>query len=77
MKNESILVPELETGEYEHYKGNRYEVIAVAVNEEDLTPVVVYKPLYKSEVEYWARTYSVFTEILIIDGVETPRFKKI
>ncbi len=46
--------PKIDKGVYEHYKGKRYEVIGVALHSETLEPVVVYKPLYESPLEYAA-----------------------
>ncbi len=68
----------LELGLYKHYKGNTYEVIGVAKHSETLEPMVVYKASYQPEGEnLWVRPLAMFTEMIIIDGIEKKRFKKI
>jgi hypothetical protein len=42
----------IKSGAYEHYKGNRYELIAVANHSETLEKMVECKALY-GEGEYW------------------------
>lgn len=70
-------LPELRLGLYEHYKGNRYEVIAVARHSETLEPMVVYKALY-GEGAVWVRPFGMFVgKIKLPDGSEVERFKKI
>jgi hypothetical protein len=68
---------QLEQGIYEHYKGNRYEVIGVGKDTETEEPVVIYRPLYESDVAYWVRPYAMFMETVMIDGHTIPRFKKV
>ncbi len=75
--DEQLNVPYIEKGTYEHYKGNRYEVTGVALDSENLQPFVIYKPLYDSKVALWARPYDMFTSTVVMNGVETPRFKKV
>jgi hypothetical protein len=75
--DEQLNVPMIEPGTYQHYKGNRYEVVGVALDSENLQPVVIYKPLYESKVSFWVRPYDMFLGTLIINGVETELFKKI
>ncbi len=53
-------------GVYRHYKGNMYEVIAVARHSEDLSPMVIYRALY-GEGDVWARPADMWNET-----VETP-----
>lgn len=68
----------LELGLHKHYKGNIYEVIGVARHSETLEELVVYKVTYQKEGEnLWVRPLSMFTETIIIDGVEVKRFEKI
>ena len=70
--------PELEKGVYRHTKtGNSYEVIAVALYTETHQPLVVYRPLYDSKYELFARPYASFTETIKLDGKKTLRFSKI
>lgn len=41
----------IELGTYKHYKGNLYEVIALATHSESLEKMVVYKALYQKKVK--------------------------
>lgn len=75
--DEQLHVPYLELGEYEHYKGNHYEVLGVALDSENLQPLVIYRPLQDSKVSFWARPYDMFIGTIVIDGIEVPRFKKV
>ena len=43
---------------WQHYKGNRYEVIALATHSETLEPLVVYRALY-GEGGVWVRPLSM------------------
>ena len=63
-------------GIYKHYKGNEYQVIALAKHSETLEDMVVYKALY-GEGDVWVRPVSMFTEIIKIDGKDIFRFKLI
>lgn len=66
-------------GEYEHYKGKRYEVIGVARHSETLEELVVYRALYPSkqfgDKALWVRPRTMFFEEVLIDGVRIPRFR--
>ena len=75
--NKQKNVKQMEPGIYQHYKGNMYEVCGVGIHTETLEPLVVYKPLYESEVSFWIRPYEMFISKVNIDGKEIPRFKKI
>ena len=68
--------PELALGEYQHYKGNRYQVIDLAIHSETVEWMVVYRPLY-GEGALWVRPFSMFVENVVIDGVEQARFTKV
>lgn len=63
-------------GEYEHYKGFRYRVLATARHSETLEELVVYQALY-GEKEIWVRPLVMFLEKIEIDGQFQPRFKLI
>lgn len=67
----------IQLGIYEHYKGNRYEVIGVGRHTETEELFVMYKPLYESDVPFWVRPYDMFFSSVLINGVDTPRFKKV
>jgi hypothetical protein len=66
----------LESGKYRHYKGNDYDVIGVATHSETREAMVVYRPLY-GEGALWVRPLAMFTENVIVDGKEVPRFAKV
>jgi hypothetical protein len=58
---------------YEHYKGFRYKVLAVARHSETLDELVVYQALY-GEGGVWVRPLAMFLENVIVDGKSQPRF---
>lgn len=64
---------EIKLGKYRHFKGNEYEVIAVAKNSETLEEMVVYRALY-GEKEYWVRPASMWNEEVQRDGKIYKRF---
>lgn len=77
MENQREIVP----GEYEHYKGKRYRVIGVAHHSETHEKLVVYRILYESEDfevdALWVRPLQMFTENVVVDEQEVPRFRLI
>ncbi|MFA6191514.1 MAG: DUF1653 domain-containing protein [Sulfurimonas sp.] len=64
----------MKTGIYEHYKGNRYEVIDTVRHSESEELMVLYRALYGDE-GLWVRPYSMFFEEIEIDKKTVPRFK--
>jgi len=65
-------------GIYEHYKGNRYEVLGEAIHTETQEPMVIYKALYKGnfpEGTLWARPLAIFKENVTVNGKSVPRFR--
>lgn len=60
-------------GIYEHYKGNKYEVVGLARHSETEEPLVVYRALY-GDHGLWVRPYQMFNEVVSIDGEQVPRF---
>lgn len=64
---------EIQKGIYRHYKGNEYEVIAVAKHSETEEEMVVYRALY-GEYGIWVRPYEMFVEKLELDGAKVDRF---
>jgi len=66
----------IKKGIYEHYKGNKYELLYVANHSETLEKMVVYKALY-DEGEIWVRPLSMWNEKVEVDGRKIPRFKLI
>ena len=71
MKNTPIPL-----GKYRHFKGNEYEVIAIAKNSETLEDTVVYRALY-GEGDLWVRPLSMWTETVERDGKRFVRFEYI
>ena len=59
---------------YRHYKGGEYEVIALALQEDTLEPLIVYLSLAKKTV--WARTLKNWNEEVTVDGKKVKRFVK-
>jgi hypothetical protein len=68
----------IQTGIYQHYKGQKYRVIGVAKHSETLEDLVVYEALYENpKSKLWVRPLNNFTENIEIDGKQTPRFQYI
>ena len=67
------IVPQ---GIYRHYKGSLYQVLHTAQHSETEESLVVYRCLY-GEYDVWVRPLSMFSEIVMIDGKEVPRFELI
>jgi hypothetical protein len=68
-----MKTPPIPLGKYRHFKGNEYEVIAIAKNSETMEDTVVYRALY-GEREFWVRPLSMWTETVERDGKRQPRF---
>ena len=66
----------IKQGIYEHYKGNRYELLAIANHSETLEKMVIYKALY-SKGEVWVRPLSMWEEEVEVNGAKVPRFRLI
>ncbi len=64
---------EIQKGIYRHYKGNEYEVIAMAKHSETEEQMVVYRALY-GEYGVWVRPYEIFAEEVELDGMKVARF---
>ena len=54
-------------GRYRHFKGNEYEVIAIAKHSETREDMVVYRALY-GEYGLWVRPASMWNETVERDG---------
>ena len=61
-------------GIYRHYKGNRYELLDVAVHSETLEPMVVYRQLY-GDCKLWVRPLSMWSEQVEYEGQNVLRFQ--
>jgi len=64
---------ELKPGIYQHFKGNRYELLYVARHSETLEPMVVYRALY-GEGGVWVRPANMWFEHVEKDDYSGPRF---
>ena len=64
----------MQTGIYEHYKGNQYKVIDIARHSETEELLVLYRPMYGDE-SLWVRPFSMFFEKVTVDDLLVPRFK--
>ena len=65
---------EIKLGKYRHFKGNEYEVLAIARHSETLEEMVVYKALY-GEGGVWVRPASLWNEAIEKDGRIFKRFE--
>ena len=66
----------IEPGIYEHFKGQRYEVLAVGKHSETEEELVFYRTLY-GDYSFWARPLAMFDEHVERDGYSGPRFIRI
>ena len=64
---------EIKLGKYRHFKGNEYEVIAIAKHSETLEEMVVYRALY-GEGQTWVRAARMWDERIERDGKTYKRF---
>ena len=64
---------ELKPGIYQHFKGNRYQLLYVAKHSETLEPMVVYRALY-GDGGIWVRPAAMWDEHVDKDGYSGPRF---
>ena len=64
---------EIKLGRYRHFKGNEYEVIAIAKHSETTEDYVVYKALY-GDGGLWVRPASMWNETVERDGATYKRF---
>ena len=63
----------VELGVYRHFKGGRYEVIAIARHSETGENMVVYKALY-GDGGVWVRPEKMWNEEVVYQGEKTRRF---
>ena len=63
-------------GIYRHYKGSLYQVLHTAQHFETEESFVVYRCLY-GEYDVWVRPLAMFSETIMIEGKEIPRFELI
>lgn len=61
---------------YQHYKGQRYRVIAIGKHSETLEDVVLYEVLYENPMgRFWCRPVKMWSEMIEWEGAHVPRFK--
>ena len=63
----------IKLGRYRHFKGNEYEVIALATHSETGERMVVYRALY-GDGGVWVRPESMWNENVERDGKLQKRF---
>ena len=63
----------LKKGIYQHFKGNRYELIDIARHSENQEQYVIYRALY-GERGLWIRPLAMFNETIDRDGKRVKRF---
>ena len=63
----------IKLGKYRHFKGNMYEVIALAKHSETLEVMVVYRALY-GDRGVWVRPLSMWNDTVERDGRLLKRF---
>ncbi len=66
----------MKKGIYEHFRGNRYELLFVAKHSETLEDMVCYRALY-GEGGCWVRPLSMWNEMVTCEGKSVPRFRLI
>ena len=64
----------MQKGIYEHYKGQRYELINLVKHSETEESLVLYRALY-GERGLWVRPYSMFFENVTVGTEQQPRFR--
>ena len=62
-----------EKGTYRHFKGNKYELLALAKHSETLEEMVVYRALY-GERGVWVRPAKMWDEEVEFEGKKIKRF---
>jgi hypothetical protein len=66
----------IEPGIYQHFKGEKYEVLGVGRHSETGLPHVFYRKLY-GDYSFWVRPVDMFSEWVDRDGYSGPRFVRI
>ena len=68
-----IIMNRVKLGRYRHFKGNEYEVIALATHSETGEPMVVYRALY-GDGGVWVRPERMWNESVEREGKVYQRF---
>ncbi|WP_042151603.1 MULTISPECIES: DUF1653 domain-containing protein [unclassified Pseudoalteromonas] len=66
----------IESGRYQHFKGNFYQVLHIAKHSETDELLVVYQPEY-GERGIWVRPLAMFDETIEREGKTFKRFSKV
>lgn len=66
----------IESGRYQHFKGNFYQVLHIAKHSETDELLVVYQPEY-GDKGIWVRPLTMFDETIERDGKSFKRFSKV
>lgn len=61
-------------GRYRNFKGGEYKVVDIVLHSETLEEMVLYKPLYKTEVKLWVRPLSMFISEVEVGRKKVSRF---
>ena len=69
-------VDTIPVGRYRHFKGNQYEVLAIARHSETEAPMVVYRALY-GDGGVWVRPAEMWNEKVVRDGRTYRRFYRL
>ena len=69
-------VDTIPVGRYRHFKGNQYEVLAIARHSETEAPMVVYRALY-GDGGIWVRPAEMWNEKVVRDGRTYRRFYRL
>ena len=67
---------DIKPGIYQHFKGNRYEVIGIAHHSETMEPMVGYRALY-GEQGLWLRPAAMWNEIVDKPIYHGPGFRPV
>lgn len=70
------LHADIEPGIYEHFKGERYEVVGQGTHTETGEAVVFYRQLY-GDYAFWVRPAEMFADTVERDGYSGPRFRRV
>lgn len=65
---------------WKHYKGNKYQVVAVGRHSETLEPLVIYVKTDDKERprRVWCRPLGMWADTAIVrDGAAVPRFRRV
>ena len=74
LTNQSNVTEHITTGIYQHYKGQRYQVLHCGRHSETQELMVVYRCLY-GDYSIWIRPLSMFqSQVMLANNELTPRF---